>query len=81
MPNLQVRDLPENIYNQIKELAEKERRSITQQTIVLLEKALEIERENKERRKKLLDQLVETDEEIKGDIPDPVPLIREDRER
>ena len=81
MPNLQVRDLPENIYNQIKELAEKERRSITQQTIVLLEKALEIERENKERRKKLLDQLVEADEEIKGDIPDPVPLIREDRER
>lgn len=82
MPTLQVRDLPEHIYNEIKELAEKERRSITQQTIVLLEKALEIERENKKRRKKLLDQIVEENEE--GDIdniPDPVPLIREDRER
>ncbi len=82
MPNLQVRDLPENIYNRIKELAEEERRSITQQTIILLEKALEIEKENKRRRKRLLDQIAEENKESEREAPaDPVPLIREDRER
>ena len=83
MPTLQVRDLPEHIYEQIVELAEKDRRSITQETIVLLEKALEIEKHNKNNRKKLLNHIVkETQSENNSDdIPDPVPLIREDRER
>ena len=83
MPTLQVRDLPEHIYEQIVELAETDRRSITQETIILLEKALESEKQNKNNRKKLLDHIVEEtqSENISDDIPDPVPLIREDRER
>jgi len=83
MPTLQVRDLPEHIYEQIVELAEKDRRSITQETIILLEKALEIEKQNKNNRKKLLDHIVEEtqSENSSDDILDPVPLIREDRER
>ena len=83
MPTLQVRDLPEHIYEQIVELAEQDRRSITQETIILLEKALEIEKQNKSNRKKLLDHIVaETQSENSSDdIPDPVPLIREDRKR
>lgn len=83
MPTLQVRDLPEHIYEQIVELAEADRRSITQETIILLEKALEIQKQNKHNRKKLLDHIVEeTKAEYNlNDIPDPVPLIREDRER
>ncbi|MFW5984739.1 MAG: FitA-like ribbon-helix-helix domain-containing protein, partial [Halanaerobiaceae bacterium] len=39
MPTLQVRNLPEHIYNKIVELAKEDRRSITQETIILLEKA------------------------------------------
>lgn len=36
MPTLQVRDLPEDIYVQLHYLAEKEHRSLAQETIVLL---------------------------------------------
>ncbi len=82
MPTLQVRDLPEYIYEQIVDLAKAERRSITQETIILLEKALEMEKLNKNQRKKLLDHIVnETKSENNEDIPDPVKLIREDRNR
>jgi len=82
MPTLQVRNLPEHIYNKIVELAETDRRSITQETIILLEKALKIEKQNKEYRKKLLDQIInETESENLSNVPDPVPLIREDRNR
>ena len=36
MPSLQVRDLPEHIYEKIVQLAEADLRIITQDTIVLL---------------------------------------------
>ena len=83
MPSLQVRDLPEHIYQKIVQLADAERRSITQETIVLLEKALEIEKQNKERRKVLLNSiLTKTNKNNQTqNVLDPVPLIREDRER
>ena len=82
MPTLQVRNLPDFIYQQIVKLAEIERRSITQETIILLEKALENEKQNKYQRKKLLKHIVmETKSEYNTDFPDPVKLIREDRDR
>lgn len=83
MPSLQVRDLPDYIYQKIVQLADAERRSITQQTIILLEKALEIEKQNKERRNVLFNAiLTETNKNKKTqNALDPVPLIREDRER
>jgi len=83
MPSLQVRDLPEHIYQKIVQLADYERRSITQETIVLLEKALEIEKQNKERRKVLFNSILnETSKNNQTqNVLDPIPLIREDRER
>jgi len=83
MPSLQVRDLPEHIYEKIVHLAEADRRSITQETIVLLEKALNMEEENKKRRQQLLDKI---EEETKKESYEkekfaPVKLMREDRER
>lgn len=82
MPSLQVRNLPEHIYQQIVQLADAERRSITQETIILLEKALQIEKQNKERRKQLFNHIIqETNNNQNENIPDPVQLIREDRER
>ena len=82
MATLQVRNLPEHIYNKIVELAEEDRRSITQETIILLEKALEMEKQNKKHRKKLLNKIIdETQTDRFDEVPDPVPLIREDRNR
>jgi plasmid stability protein len=80
MPTLQVRDLPEEIYTQLSYLAEKEHRSLSQETIVLLKEGILSKVGNKERRKKLLEQNIVIN--INGnELPDPVDLIREDRER
>lgn len=84
MPFLQVRDLPEFIYQQIVQLAEAERRSIAQETIILLEKALKLEKSNKKRRRLLFDHIIQEteNESYKNTLDiDPVKLIREDRER
>jgi plasmid stability protein len=40
MPALQVRDLPQDIYDDLKAQAEREHRSLSQQTVVLLQAAL-----------------------------------------
>ena len=80
MPTLQVRDLPEDIYVKLNMLANEENRSIAQQTIVLLREGLGLHKNNKLRRKALLDKLTENKyPEIKQ--IDVIRLIREDRER
>ena len=80
MPTFQVRDLPEEIYSQLSYLAEKEHRSLTQEAIVLLKEGINAKIGNKERRRKVLEKM--TDLDIgKENLPDPVSLIREDRER
>ena len=82
MPTLQIRNLPEHIYQKIVELAEAKRRSIAQETIILLEKALESVERGKKRRKKLLTQIKQENKDSGNlHVPDPVPLIRGDRER
>ena len=43
MPALQVRELPEDLYEQLKESARRERRSLAQQTTVLLRRGLAAE--------------------------------------
>ncbi len=80
MPTLQVRDLPEDVYVQLNYLAEKEHRSLSQETIVVLKEGLVSKLGNKDRRRKLLESTNVLD--IDGSkFPDPVVLIREDRER
>jgi hypothetical protein len=80
MPTLQVRDLPEEIYVQLSYLAEKEHRSLAQETIVLLKESIDSRIGNKERRRKTLEKMASLN--INGrDLPDPVDLIREDRDR
>ena len=54
MPTLQVRDVPEHIYRRLADLAEKERRSLAQQTLVILAKGLEVEIDPKARRREAL---------------------------
>jgi antitoxin FitA len=80
MPTLQVRDLPNDLYEQLNYLSEKEHRSLTQEAIVLIKEGIEQEIGNKERRRKVLEEIKEL--KIDGsNLPDPVALIREDRER
>jgi len=80
MPTLQVRDLPEDIYIKLNMIANKEKRSIAQQTIVLLKESLGLHINNKLRRKALLEKLNEKKYPENIEI-DQVELIREDRER
>ena len=79
MPILQVRNLPNVLYRQLRERAKLDHRSMAQETIALLEKGLQEPVEsNKERRRKLLESLPK---ETYSPYPDPVQLIREDRNR
>ena len=79
MPTLQVRDLPDEIYQKLSYLAEKEHRSLAQETIILLKEGLESKLANKNRRKQLL-------QNFKGlnvntvNLPQAADLIREDRD-
>ena len=82
MPSIQVRDLPEQIYNKIKNNAQKDHRSLSQQAIVTLKKGLGIDENHKERRRILVDQIMSR--RVAFDITkleNPVNLIREDRDR
>ena len=52
MPLLQVRDVPEDLYERLSRVAEQDNRSITQETIVLLREALNYKESRISRRKR-----------------------------
>ena len=81
MPLLQVTECPEDIYKKIANSAQKQKRTISQQVILLLEKCLGREESNLERRKNLLTKIKsrKISDEIKA--LDAAALIREDRDR
>lgn len=82
MPSLQVRELPEQIYNKLKVEAQKEHRSFAQQAIITLAKGLGISDKPVKRRVEILKYIKEDPilSSIKN-VPDPIDFIREDRER
>ena len=57
MPTLQVRHLPEDVYRSLQRLAESENRSLAQEAVVLLRKALDLETSHRQRRGRLLETL------------------------
>jgi hypothetical protein len=81
MPLLQVRDCPEDIYKKISLWAKKQNRTIAQQVISILEKGLQLEQPNIERRKALLDKIKAREINKEVNTIDDVALIREDRNR
>jgi len=81
MPLLQVRDVPTELYETLSRVAESENRSIAQQTIVLLKKALNYKEERGARRKRVLQEIKAMKFTNTDAFPDPAELIREDRER
>ena len=81
MPLLQVRECPEDIYRKITYAAKSENRTIAQQIIVLLEKALGQEESNILRRKNILKKIQNRNFSHEIKAVNPVELIREDRDR
>lgn len=81
MPLLQVRDMPEDLYKTLAEIAEQDNRSIAQETIVLLKKALNYKESRQSRRKRILAEIQSDPIKDVQTFPDPAALIREDRER
>jgi len=79
MPSLQVRDLPEAIYQSLCAEAVQEHRSIAQQAVAVLARGLQMEADQRQRRKLLLTKILKDVHEKQ--LPDPAALIREDRER
>lgn len=81
MSLLQVRDIPEDLYENLARVAKKENRSIAQETIVLLRNALNLKEEHISRRKRVLEEINEIHIDDVDNFPDPELLIREDRDR
>jgi len=81
VPQLQVRDFPEDLYEQLVRKAEAEHRNISQETIVLLRKALNLREESISRRKKLFEEIKKNRIPNTDSFPSAEDLIREDRER
>ncbi|MEH2301128.1 FitA-like ribbon-helix-helix domain-containing protein [Nostoc sp.] len=88
MATLYVRNLPDDLYAKLQELAVSQHRSINAQVITLLEEALKTETQQTEdeRRKnvpKLLEEIRLRREQLPTDIgwPDSTAMIREDRDR
>ena len=79
MPVLQVRNLPQSTYDKLKHRAKKERRSIAQQAVILLEEALSIDENPRERRKDTMAKMMDLKIELKKQL-DVVQAIREDRD-
>jgi len=81
MALLQVRNFPDDKYAAICAMAKEERRTIAQQTILLIENGLECKGVNSERRQRAIERTIarKTPDFIK-DV-DYAALIREDRER
>jgi len=81
MPLLQVRDVPEELYQKLAQVAESEHRSIAQETIVLLKKALGLQQERVARRQAVLAEIKKISLGKGKQFSDAATLIREDRDR
>ena len=81
MPSLQVRNLPDHVYAILQQAANKENRSLAQETIYLLKKALNMTDGNHEKRKAILKKISDTVTSNYNDLPEPAAMVREDRSR
>ena len=74
MALLQVRDVPDDLYERLSRVAEEDNRSISQQTIVLLKKALNYQEARIARRKRILSEINQLNIPHVDELPDPVVL-------
>ncbi|MCZ2101496.1 MAG: hypothetical protein LC107_08175 [Chitinophagales bacterium] len=81
MPILQIRNLPQKLYDELKASADKSRRSLTQEAIVLLEKGLQLSSINTTSDKnQLLKRLLEDVNKPSFCSEDATEWIRNDRD-
>ena len=81
MPHLRIHDLPETLYRKLASEAIKQHRNLSQQAIAVLAKGLDIDADPKARRNEALRKAAVIDRNQTRNLPDPVKLIREDRNR
>jgi hypothetical protein len=81
MPLIQVRDVPDWIYESLAEKAKKERRSLAQQTVAVLAQGLQVELDAKARRQGVLAAVRAGAPAQKRKLRAPAKLIGEDRRR
>lgn len=82
MPTLQIRNIPQKLYDDLEQSAKDSRRSLTQEAIVLLEKALaDFDfKEAKKRRKEVVKQISRNRRLSEEEANLAIRWIREDRE-
>jgi hypothetical protein len=81
MANLSLRDVPDDLYQQIKEIAERERRSVNQQILVLLERSVQHQQRPKAEVWERIKRRREAISARVGIMPDSTEQIAEDRNR
>ena len=81
MPLLQVKDFPEDIYEEITFAAHRQNRTIAQQTVILIKKGLAEEWPDKERRKLAIERTFARDVPQGAKSMNHLKFIREDRDR
>jgi hypothetical protein len=81
MPLLQVRDFPEDVYDEITFEAHRQNRTIAQQTIILVKKGLGAEVSNKERRRLAVERTFSRNIAQNVKAVDYVQFVRADRDR
>jgi len=81
MASLQIRDMPEDLYESLKLKAEKDHRSLAQQAIILLGEALKPEGRDSSRRIAALKKIQSGKVRTKSKDISIVALIQEDRGR
>ncbi|MBE9168016.1 Arc family DNA-binding protein [Pleurocapsales cyanobacterium LEGE 06147] len=82
MTNLSLRDVPDELYQKIKEIADRERRSINQQILVLLEQS--VQQQQKGPKAEVLERIDRRRKAIAarvGIMPDSTEQIAEERNR
>ena len=78
MPTLQIRDMPDDVYARIAAAARAEHRSLSQQAIVELRRALRLE--GTDRRAAIIEKLRRSGRSLPAGAPRPESLLREDRD-
>lgn len=81
MPLIQVRNCPEDLYEKIAFYARQQNRTIAQQILVFLEKGLDQEQPNAQRRQKLLEKIQRRSLPEKVNEIDDLAVLDADRNR
>ena len=81
MVNISLRDVPDEVYQQLEQMAERERRSVNQQILVLLERSLSLHQRPSAEVWQQIEQRREAIRARVGVTPDSAELVAEDRSR